>query len=219
MTYDAYRYIFIGAAVLSGVLLIAAVLVFIVMNIPKVISDLTGATARKAIKEIREQNEAGGQKTYKASAYNEARGKLTDKISPSGNVIQQRNSMQHFVATTKIETQELLQDGANETTVLGGANETTVLGGANETTVLGGANETTVLNNFGETSVLNEGVNSAAPDFNATERIAELYTKTAEMGVTGDLGATAVAVDPVFAIEYDITYIHTDEIIVAEAWR
>ena len=100
MNYDTYRYIFIGAAILSGLMLVAAILVFIFMNIPKVISDLSGATARKAIKAIREQNEAGGEKTYKASAYNQARGKLTDKISPSGNVIQQRDAMQHFVSTT-----------------------------------------------------------------------------------------------------------------------
>ncbi len=211
MNYDTYRYIFIGAAILSGLMLVAAILVFILLNIPKVISDLSGATARKAIKAIREQNEAGGEKTYKASAYNQARGKLTDKISPSGNVIQQRDAMQHFVTTTKIETQELVQDApANETTVLGGANETTVLGSANETTVLGGANETTVLS----------GINApAVPDFNATERIDDLMTKAAEMGVTGDLGAPTVGalVDAAFAIELEITYIHSDEIIMAEA--
>ena len=211
MNYDTYRYIFIGAAILSGLMLVAAILVFIFMNIPKVISDLSGATARKAIKAIREQNEAGGEKTYKASAYNQARGKLTDKISPSGNVIQQRDAMQHFVSTTKIETQELAQDApANETTVLGGANETTVLGGANETTVLGGANETTVLS----------GINApGVSDFNATERINDLMTTAAEMGVTGDLGAApaGASVDAAFAIELEITYIHSDELIVAEA--
>lgn len=211
MNYDTYRYIFIGAAVLSGLMLVAAILVFVFMNIPKVISDLSGATARKAIKAIREQNEAGGEKTYKASAYNQARGKLTDKISPSGNVIQQRDAMQHFVSTTKIETQELAQEApANETTVLGAANETTVLSGANETTVLGGANETTVLSGIHAPGV---------PDFNATERINDLMTTAAEMGVTGDLGASTAGatVDASFAIELEITYIHSDELIVAEA--
>ena len=45
-------------------------------KIPKVISDLSGATARKTIKNIREQNEASGDKAYKVSAFNEARGKV-----------------------------------------------------------------------------------------------------------------------------------------------
>lgn len=147
MTYDIYRYIFIGAAILCGIMLIVAVLLFIFLNIPKIISDLSGATARKAIKNIREQNEATGDKTYKVSAFNEARGKLTDKISASGNLIQQHQpQMRLGIDTTKIDTQELELAG-NETTVLGGANETTVLSAesfAGETTVIGESTEFTV---------------------------------------------------------------------------
>ena len=182
MTYDIYRYIFIGAAVLCGIMLVLSVVIFFALKIPKVISDLTGATARKAIKNIREQNEASGDKIYKASAFNQARGKLTDKISPSGRIVQQSsNTMGFGVGTTKIETQQLLDEQpANETTVL--ANETTVL--ANETTVLS-ADGTTVLSNEaprGETTVLDEVQNQAE-----------------------------------FTIEYEITFIHTDEIITTEA--
>lgn len=168
MTYDTYRYIFIGAAILCGVMLIASILIFILMKIPKVISDLSGATAKKAIKEIREQNERTGDKSYQVSQVNRNRGKLTDKISPSGNIIQQsQNQMGYGLQTTKIATQQLQPE---ETSVLS-SNETTVLmANADETTVLtaNAANETTVLD---------------AP--------------------------TEVA----FVIEYDITYIHTQEII------
>ncbi len=134
MTYDIYRYIFIGAAMLSVIMFVASILIFIFLKIPKVISDLSGATAKKAIKNIREQNEASGDKGYKVSALNQARGKLTDKISPSGNIVEQYHSQMAAINTTKIETQMLVQD--NETTVL--HEETTVLDNqkTGETTVL-----------------------------------------------------------------------------------
>lgn len=179
MTYDVYRYIFIGAAILCGIMFIVSILIFIFLKIPKVISDLSGATARKAIKTIREQNEASGDKGYKVSAFNEARGKLTDKISPSGNVIQQHQMQMRGIDTTKISTQELqVEEHANETTVLDSYNETSVLDNT-------GAGETSVLSEVmssGETTVLSEVTN-----------------------------------DSTFTIEYDITFIHTEEIIAMEA--
>lgn len=192
MTYEVYRYIFIGGAVLAGVLLLVTVLLFFVLKIPTVIGDLTGATARKAIANIRNQNEVSGEKTYRSSQVNSERGKLTEKISMSGNLMGHRNGIvAGAMATEKISTQKLdVYQPADETSVLSaGGNETTVLGmGGNETTVLNmGGNETTVLNAmdnvmgggmaYGETSVL----------------------EPAQMAV--------------FEIEYEITYIHTDEII------
>ena len=190
MTYEIYRYIFIGAAVLCGVMFVVAVLLFVLFKIPKVISDLTGATARKAIQSIREQNEASGNKGYKVSAFNEARGKLTDKITPSGNIIQQNRSQMPGINTTKIDTQKLIEeDVTNQTTVLSIDNETTIENStvSPETTVLSeeiSSGETTVLsdNYSDETTVLGEAVNETA-----------------------------------FCIEYEITYIHTEEIISKEA--
>lgn len=186
MTYEIYRYIFIGGAVLAGVLLLVTVLLFIVLKIPTVIGDLTGATARKAIANIRNQNEVSGEKTYKSSQVNRERGTLTDKISMSGNLIRNRSGViGGAMATEKISTQKLdVYEPSEETTVLSsGGNETTVLNmGGNETTVLNiaGGGETEVLSggmNIGETMVLN----------------------TVPMGI--------------FEIEYEITYIHTDEVI------
>lgn len=180
LTYDVCRYIFIGAAVLCGLMFVVSVLLFILLKIPKVIGDLSGVTAKKAIENIRNQNESSGDKTYKSSHVNKERGKITDKISPSGRLIRNHTAQVGAMATEKIGTQRL---AANETTVLGSENETTVLtgdlgGASNETTVLTGdlggmANETTVLNQMG-------------------------------------------AADTEFRIEYEITYIHTQEIIVPE---
>lgn len=175
MSYEIYRYIFIGAAILCGVMFIVSALLFVFLKIPKVIGDLTGRTAKKAIENIRNQNESSGDKTYKSSLVNKERGKLTDKISPSGRLIKKTtDSLGGAMATEKISTQQLVPD---ETTVLDSGNETTVLDSGNETTVLSG-----VINNTGnETTVLT-------------------HTDTLEE----------------FRIEYEITFIHTNEVVNAE---
>ena len=173
MTYDIYRYIFFGGAGLAGLSLIIAVILFFVLKIPSVIGDLTGSTARKAIENIRNQNESSGDKTYKSSAVNRERGKLTDKITPTGTLIKNPTDlMGGAMATTKIGTQQLTAEAqqAYETSLL----EDT---GANETTVLntGSAGETTVL----EQTAMEQGADNSN----------------------------------VFVIEYEITFIHTDEVI------
>ena len=179
MTYEMYRYIFYVGATLAVILLIISVILFFVLNIPSVIGDLTGATARKAIEDIRNQNENSGEKIYRSSLVNKERGKLTDKISPSGNLIKNpTGGIWGAMATEKISTQKLSETTGNETTILD----------SNETTVLSN-NETTVLNsNFGETTLLDS---------------------TAIANET-----TLLSQSMIFEIEYDITFIHTDEVIV-----
>lgn len=163
MTYDIYRYIFIAGAVLAGVMLIISVLLFFILKIPHVLGDLTGRNARKAIESIRNQNELSGDKLYKTSQVNRERGKLTDKISPSGSLMRDPSGLLSggAMATEKIDTWKLPPE-ANETTVLDVANETNVLG-----------------IDTGETIVLDTPTGT-----------------------------------PVFEIEYEITYIHTEDVIV-----
>lgn len=172
MTYEIYRYIFLGGAILAGIMLVVSVLVFILLKIPTVIGDLTGANARKAIENIRSHNERTGDKTYLTSPVNRERGKITDKISPSGRIMEtSAYSLHGAMATEKISTQRLNSSevSSNETTVLSdelsrSASETTVLSQAGI-----GGNETTVLN--------------------------------------------AQTLGNEFVIEYEITYVHTDEVI------
>lgn len=178
MSYEVYRYIFIISAILCGIMLIVSVLLFILLKVPKIINDLSGRTAKKAIKNIREQNEASGDKYHKVSAFNESRGKLTDKISQSGQLQRKGSSMQFGIDTTKISTQNLSYKNESETTVLY----------SGETSVL----ETS----FEETSVLSESISaetSLMPEYDYT------------------------LVDTWFEIEFDITYIHTNENIETEA--
>lgn len=166
MSYEVYRYIFIGAAILCALMLITSILLFILLRIPKVIGDLTGRTARKAIENIRSQNESSGDKTYRSSLVNQERGKLTDKISPSGRLIRNPTDLLGgAMATEKIGTQQLVSD---ETAVLDSGNETTVLG-----ELTSPVNETTVLSQ--------EDISSN-----------------------------------IFEIEYEITFVHTNEVIPSE---
>lgn len=144
MTYDTYRYIFIGAAILCACMLVLTIVLFFTLNIRKVFGDLTGKNAKKEIKKIREDNEQSGDKRHKSSAVNRKRGKITDKIS--NQQVQQRQEINTGIITAKISTQELAQ----ETELLDNAisNETSVLSeGLNETSLLDESiNETTILN-------------------------------------------------------------------------
>lgn len=168
MSYEVYRYIFIGAAILCGIMLVLSVILFILLKVPKIIGDLSGRTAKKAIKSIREQNEASGDKYHKASSFNESRGRLTDSLSKSGQLHNKNSSVQFGIDTSKIATQGLgYAEQSSETTVLNAA-ETSVLD-SGETSVLSDVG-------YGETSVL-------AP------------------------------IDTAFSVEFEITYIHTNEVI------
>ncbi len=188
MTYEIYRYIFLGSAILAVIMLIVSILVFILLKIPTVIGDLTGANARKAIENIRNQT-VSTQNTGNLSSRSPHRGRLTDKISLSGTLHKNHtNSLGISMQTAKISTQQLTSENqADQTTLLSA--ETTVL--SPETTVL--AAETTVLGqpqSGNETAVLSQDMLQAKP----AQQIDEAYASQ-------------------IVIEYEITYIHTDEII------
>lgn len=181
MSYEMYRYIFIGALIACAVFFVVAVILFFVFKIPKVISDLTGRTARKAIENIRMNNEQSGDKTYQSSAVNLERGKLTDKISRSGRIVpRDATPFGTGVITEKISTMKL--DTAGETDVLTVSEETSVLSSP-----------------AGETDVL-------APMAGETEVLAPAAVETT---------APAPVEQPVqaFTVEYEITFIHTSEVI------
>ena len=122
----------------AGILLLVAVALFFLLDIKKVIGDLTGITAKRAIENIRQQNEQTGEKNYKSSSVNIARGKLTDKISQSGKLIKNTGGIGISPQTEKFSTTELNPDNGQTAILNDSGSETTVLSNA--------ANETTVLN-------------------------------------------------------------------------
>lgn len=56
MTYEVYRNIYIIGEIMAGILFAGAVVLFFAFRIPKIIGDLTGRNARKAIYGIRMKN-------------------------------------------------------------------------------------------------------------------------------------------------------------------
>ena len=183
MTYEIYHWIFIGGAILAGLMLVLTVLLFFLDQIPRVIGDLTGSTARKAIENIRQQNTKTGDKVYKSSSVNRERGKVTAKISSTGKLTGQNTGGTGAMRTDKLNTQKLAEQAALS------SSETVLLEDpAQETTVLAvPAQETTVLDSFAETTVLCQPTNGT-PDSSA-----------------------APAFGSPFVIEYELTLFHSDE--------
>lgn len=123
MTYDTYRLIFQAAGIAAIIMLVVTVILFFVLKVPKLIGDLSGRTARKGIENIRAQNAQSGDKRYQAGAANQSRVTVTDKISPSGQIIP-KSSIATGIMTEKINTQEEIP---NDTEVLVESQNTEVL--------------------------------------------------------------------------------------------
>ena len=138
MTYDTYHLIFQVSGIAAIVMLILTVVLFFVLKVPKLVGDLSGRIARKGIESIRAQNVQSGDKRHMTSAVNRERGTVTDKISPSGQIIP-KNTIVTGVMTEKINVQE---EPGNDTVVLTETQETEVL------TDIPFAGETSRLNNL-----------------------------------------------------------------------
>lgn len=160
MTYEVYRYVFLCALIGCGVMAAVSITLFFVLRIPRVLGDLTGRTARKAIADIRRQNEQTGDKAYKSSTVNLKRGRLTDKMTHSGRLVPREN--QTFGAgISTAQLSDLQETHAKELDALAPGSETTVL-----------------------------------------EKNQEATTVLAPQGE--DIG---------FTVEYEITFLHSDEVI------
>ncbi len=157
MTYEIYRAIFIGGLIFSIIMFLVSAVLFFVLKIPKVIGDLSGSTAKKAIQQIREQNEQTGVKTYKSSPVNRQRGRLTDKIGPSGVVETPYSASGAGMRTEKISTQMLDQQAMGQYPA------------AEETTLLSPEME--------ETTVLSNGPLFFSPEFKVEQDITLIHTE------------------------------------------
>ena len=82
---NVYEICFYGGLVLAILLLIAAIVLFIVLKIPKVIGELTGSAAKKAMKEMQDGTASPGSvaKKEQEKYYNMGSGKITAK-DPGG---------------------------------------------------------------------------------------------------------------------------------------
>lgn len=114
MTYEIYRNIYIIGGILAGVLMAGAVVLFFVFRIPKIIGDLTGRNARKAISGIRMKN---------STASLNKQGNTADMKKQKQNVITE--TLEREIRTGE-ETEVLSQSG-EETMVLYPPEETVLL--------------------------------------------------------------------------------------------
>ena len=143
MTYDIYRFIFFGGAVLAGLCLAISVILFFRLRIPNVIGDLTGSNARKAIENIRNQNRYNNGNTYKSDPERREQNNLNDSTAQSGSLVKNNNDLPDVkIVEPKINSESIkaripqpFEAAAPEKNV---SNETTVLGidCSAETTVL-----------------------------------------------------------------------------------
>ncbi|MBR1930871.1 MAG: hypothetical protein IJ833_05270 [Lachnospiraceae bacterium] len=132
MTVEMLQTISLIGYIMSGIFLAVTIILFFVLKVPKLVGDISGATARKAIEDIRQQTE--NSRMGEISKVNLSRGKLTDKISASGRLLHNTGNLGVSVVTQKISTQELspettmlLSEDFGETTVLWQPAETTIL--------------------------------------------------------------------------------------------
>ena len=70
----------------AGVCLVLACFFWFFFKIPSVIGDLSGRTAKKSIEKMRQANQKSGKKSYRPSATNVERGKLTDTMHQSAKL-------------------------------------------------------------------------------------------------------------------------------------
>ena len=125
MIYQTMYYVGLAIMIL---MFIISVILFKKYNIYKVVGDLTGASAKKAIENMRLNNEKNGVKSYKTSEISNERGKLTDKIFLGGRLFKNTGKIRKSSGITG----NLIPDPhksliGEETTLLQNAEETTVL--------------------------------------------------------------------------------------------
>ena len=65
---------------LAAVLFVISLFLFIKLNVPAVIGDLTGRTVAREIKAMRDANAASGDKRFRSSKVNLERGMVTEKV-------------------------------------------------------------------------------------------------------------------------------------------
>lgn len=229
MSATAWLIIAIVGFSLSGVALATAVFMFIKMNIPAIIGDLTGKTVAREIKAMRESNASSGDKRFRPSAVNLERGTLTEKVSNtplstddlkkahaskrldkstgslSGKSSKKKGETSNFDTGVKVIASVKDEEiGANPTEMLSD-NATDVLSD-NATEELSDSNTTEVL----------------SADTGATEVLVENGTEVLSEGTTVLAGGTTVLsqteeldnsdLKPVaFKITKDIILIHSDE--------
>lgn len=179
--------------VLSAVFLFLAIFFFLLFNIPSVIGDLSGRTAKRSILKLRAENEKSSNKFYGSSEQNKVRGKLTDSME----------AFDKNKTSSKAEKRKASKNGKKKDLVFATMDDRPETGLLNE--------------NRREDAVSSQATTSLNPD-DATD---ELLPKAEDASLTTDLLAASPAVRKAakrtggvkLSLLDEIILIHTDEVI------
>ena len=209
---------------LSGIALIAAVIMFIQLNIPAIIGDLTGRTVAREIKAMRDTNASSGDKRFRPSAVNLERGTLTEKVAgkTANNMALAHASKRLDKTSGNLSEKDSkrksgtvgLSDAVQSNSGRVGSEPTDMLNNdSNATEVL--STESTEVLSDNATEVLSDSATEVL-DTNATEVLSDgtevLSNETTVLSPTEQLKTDASK--PVsFKIKHDEVVTHSDEVI------
>ncbi len=210
---NVYEICFYGGLVLAILLLIAAIVLFVVLKIPKVIGELSGSTAKKAMKEMQDGTAKPGSvaKKEQEKYYNMGSGKITAKETVSSKEERKNygNDSTELLDNKKkkekkFEETDVPRPGINdyetpddgETEILGAdnADETTDI--LRDATSVGDDGATDVLRNDGDDDGTTDVLRNAEGDDGATDVLRNVEDDDGATDVLrndeGDDGATDV---------------------------
>lgn len=146
--------------IVAGVSFVLAVVFWFVFDIPTVIGDLSGRNARKSIAKMRESNEKSGNKSYRSSAVNMNRGKVTDTMPDSEKLGKDKKKKgkkdEAIVETGLLAENRATSYDTEQTGLLEDSEETAMLNESEETGRLTDTDETGLLTEENETTLLSE---------------------------------------------------------------
>jgi len=206
---------------LSGIALIAAVFMFIKLNIPAIIGDLSGKTVAREIKAIRSANMSNNSKKHDIVSLNLKNKKSSvnvnsaesGKVHTSGPDLQHKNTASKVNDSFSTETLsanvgEVNTESRNATTVMSQNIDINTQESGNSTEVLSN-NATEVLSEVRQTEVLSNAANTVnAPEDNAQSTNSGT-TVLSDVEVSGQDELVSVA----FTVTRSVIKIHTDEVI------
>lgn len=116
--------------VIAAVSLLVAIYAFIRFNIPQVIGELSGRTARKSIAQMRDKNNKTGNKAHRPSPSAIERGTLTDKIEGKSKTSKAEKNAEKNAAKKADPNATVPLSNNSDATELLADDETTVLSNA-----------------------------------------------------------------------------------------
>ncbi len=109
MSIEMLQNISLSAFVVSGILLVIAIVLFFTLGIPQVIGDLSGATARKAIEDIRLQSQNNERRRYQNMCFQMEESQITEQMTEQIQVSQMSNEGTVVLHTSNEGTMVLQQ--------------------------------------------------------------------------------------------------------------